>query len=81
MIYIIVIGVLIFYLFIKKPGTKTLTNPFSEGEKRMTIDDKYNSKKVAKEKEINKLLEKINKMGYENLSTKEKNRLTELSKK
>ena len=47
----------------------------------MTIDDKYNSKKIAEQKELNTLLEKISKKGHENLSPKDKNRLDELSKK
>lgn len=47
----------------------------------MTIEDKYNSKKVLEQDELNKLLEKINKKGYENLTDKEKSRLDKLSKK
>ncbi|MDY8134194.1 DUF6576 domain-containing protein [Aquimarina sp. 2201CG5-10] len=43
-------------------------------------DDKYNSKKVAKEQELNKLLDKINKKGIDKLSKEEKDRLEELSK-
>ncbi len=47
----------------------------------MTIEDKYNSKKKLEQDELNKLLEKINKRGYENLSEKEKIQLDKLSKK
>ena len=47
----------------------------------MTIEDKYNENKVIEQNELNVLLEKVHKKGYENLSNKEKNRLDILSKK
>lgn len=81
MILLAILLLVIVYLFIKKPLQKTISNPFTVSEKRMSIDDKYNSKRAKEQKELNLLLEKINKRGYENLSTKDKNRLNELSKK
>ncbi|MGA9211998.1 DUF6576 domain-containing protein [Kaistella sp.] len=46
-----------------------------------TIDDKFNSEKREKEKEIDDLLGKIDKNGIADLSEKDKKRLDELSKK
>lgn len=45
----------------------------------LTVDDKYNLDKKQKELELNKLLDKVNKYGFEKLSEKEKVRLSELS--
>ncbi|WP_378295069.1 DUF6576 domain-containing protein [Aquimarina rubra] len=46
----------------------------------LDVDDRYNVTKVEKEKELNRLLEKINKEGINNLSASEKEKLKELSK-
>ncbi len=46
----------------------------------LTIDDRYNSSKIDKEKEINALLDKISQQGLHKLSKEERQRLEELSK-
>ncbi|MBQ4803663.1 hypothetical protein J8L88_12445 [Aquimarina sp. MMG015] len=46
----------------------------------LDIDDRYNSNKIEKEKELNDLLDKINKQGIDKLTKIEKERLEELSK-
>ncbi|MBQ4820443.1 DUF6576 domain-containing protein [Aquimarina sp. MMG016] len=46
----------------------------------LDIDDRYNAVKIEKEKELNVLLDKINKQGVDNLTKLEKERLKELSK-
>lgn len=68
------------FLIIRKPHILILNNPFSKAKKAITIDDQFNEEKVAKQDEINKILDKINKKGFDNLSQKDKNRLDELSK-
>lgn len=78
---IIAIVALILYFVNKKthfftPGVDYKSNP----EGFQTIEDKYNSQKVAKEEELNLLLEKINKKGLDKLSNKERQRLEELSR-
>ncbi|MDJ1495292.1 hypothetical protein QNI19_20295 [Cytophagaceae bacterium DM2B3-1] len=52
---------------------------FSGDEGLLTKEDKYNAAKRAKEKEIDRLLDKINKKGMDQLSEKEKERLKQLS--
>ena len=78
---IIIIVVVTVYLVKKKLPLWFVSDSSTKSKGLMTIDDKYNSKKVAEEKELNTLLEKINKKGYDNLSTHEKTRLDSLSKK
>lgn len=64
------------------------SNPFKNiGEKNdkpnysnRSIDDLYNYSKASKEAELNALLEKVKKIGVENLSAYEKRRLEDLSK-
>ena len=47
----------------------------------MTIDDQFNAKKREREKEIDRLLDKMGKNGINDLSEKDRKRLDELSKK
>ncbi|MEG0761796.1 hypothetical protein SAMN05421796_11132 [Chryseobacterium piscicola] len=49
--------------------------------KNLTIDQKFNSEKRDREKEIDKLLGKMGKNGINDLSAKDRKRLNELSKK
>lgn len=81
MLIFLIISIVALYIFSKKYNLRTTLTSFSKNEKLMSIEDKYNSKKVAEQKELNILLEKINKKGHPSLSTKEKSRLDELSKK
>ncbi len=80
-ILLIIIPTLIFlFLLIKKPHFLIVSNPFSRSKGFLTIEDKYNATKVSKEKELNAILDKINKKGYDKLSKKDKERLEQLSK-
>lgn len=54
---------------------------FPENQRNYTIDDKFNSDKREREKEIDRLLSKMGKNGINDLSPKERKRLEELSKK
>ena len=54
---------------------------FPDDQKNYTIDDKFNSDKREREKEIDRLLSKMGKNGIEDLSAKDRKRLDELSKK
>ena len=54
---------------------------YPEKEKNYTIDDKFNSDKREREKEIDRLLSKMGKNGVNDLSAKDRKRLDELSKK
>lgn len=76
--------VLIFgYWLIQKTNLFSSSNKAKsslDNDKYYTIDDKYNAEKVRKQKELDKLLEKISKKGIDGLSTNERKRLDELSK-
>ncbi len=67
------------FLVITRPDFLLAENPFLKHKGVLTVDDKHNIKKRADEKELNELLEKINKKGIESLSVKEKERLEKLS--
>lgn len=74
LVYILILKTNIFSLD-KKSNTY-----YKKDKKYYSIEDKYNTVKIEKERELNQLLEKINKKGINNLSAKEKRRLDELSK-
>ncbi|UOX33556.1 hypothetical protein LXD69_16170 [Flavobacterium sediminilitoris] len=82
---LIIIPVLILvYILIIKTNIFSLDKKsnayYKKDKKYYSIEDKYNTVKIEKERELNQLLEKINKKGINNLSAKEKRRLDELSK-
>ncbi len=68
------------FLMIKKPHILLISNPFSTSKKAYTIEDKYNENKASKQVELDRILDKIHKKGYDKLSKKEKDTLNELSK-
>ncbi len=53
---------------------------FPKKQKNYTIDDKFNSDRREREKEIDQLLSKMGKNGINDLSPKDRKRLDELSK-
>ncbi|KFF14589.1 rhomboid family protein [Chryseobacterium soli] len=57
------------------------TKFFPAQPKNYTIDDRFNSDKREREKEIDHLLSKMGKNGINDLSAKDRKRLDELSKK
>jgi len=70
------------YLIITKPHLLFVDNfYFKTHKKHYTIEHKYNEQKVNAQKELDNLLDKINKKGIGSLTTKEKQTLEELSKK
>jgi len=80
-IALILIPSLIFiFLTLKNPHFLIISKPFSKSNGALTVDDKYNANKVSKQIELDKILDKINKKGYNKLSKKEKEKLNELSK-
>lgn len=48
-------------------------------EMKLSIDEAYNLNKAKKEAQLNELLDKINKKGYNSLSEREKKQLKELA--
>lgn len=76
-VILILLIIAIFGFFFRKELKEKL-NP--DKEKNYTIDDKFNSEKREREKEIDTLLNKIGKNGLEDLTLTERKRLDELSK-
>ena len=76
LIWLIILG-LILFLFRNTIKEKF----FTDKTKNYTIDDRYNSEKLERQKEIDHLLSKMGKNGIEDLSEKDRKRLDELSQK
>ncbi|SEL77994.1 hypothetical protein SAMN04487910_3226 [Aquimarina amphilecti] len=79
----LIIAVIVIFVFIKwlKPDFLQFKKSIKEKpEGLLDIDDRYNTNKIEKEKELNDLLDKINKQGIDKLTKIEKERLEELSK-
>lgn len=81
-ILIIAMPTLVFiYLIIARPHVLMIDNfYFKTHKKHYNIDHQYNENKVNKQKELDKLLDKISLKGIDSLSKKEKQKLEELSK-
>lgn len=81
-VFITLLCIVVIYLIIKKPDLFRTSNSFSKPkENYYTIDDKYNAERADKQKEIDRILDKISSKGLESLSKKEKQLLEEFSKK
>ncbi|RYD97828.1 MAG: hypothetical protein EOP54_09600 [Sphingobacteriales bacterium] len=61
-----------------KPGLPEVFTKKTEG--KLTIDEEFNINRSRKEAELDELLDKINRKGYNSLSAKEKEQLKELSR-
>lgn len=76
---LIILAVLVIgLLFYRRPLQKKL---LPKKEKYNTIDDQFNAEKKERQVEIDHLLSKIGKNGLDDLTTRQKQRLDELSKK
>lgn len=71
--------IILFVLFLKP--TTVLSTYSGKPERYQTIDDRYNDQKVEKEKEIDRILEKIHQKGIQSLSKYERDVLDEYSKR
>ncbi|WP_428224464.1 rhomboid family intramembrane serine protease [Flavobacterium sp.] len=82
-IIILILPILTFiYLIVTKPNVLLIDNfYFKKQKKYLSIDDKYNSDKKEKEKQIDSILEKISEKGINSLSSTEKMILDEYSQK
>jgi len=75
-IFSLILLIVIVYFVVKQFTNLSSSN---NTERKMTLDDEYNSRKIEKQEELDALLDKINKKGINKLSKKEKERLKELS--
>ena len=73
--------VVFIYLIVTRPHVLLIDSLyFKRASNNLTIDQRYNETKVLKQKEIDKILDKISKKGINSLSKKEKERLDNYSK-
>ena len=81
-ILIIATSTLVFiYLIIARPHVLMIDNFYFKTHKKYdNIDHQYNEERANKQKELDKLLDKISAKGIDSLSKKERQRLEELSK-
>ena len=77
--FVIILLVLVILAFFFRNDIQEKISP--KKDKNYTIDDRYNSEKLKRQKEIDLLLSKIGKNGIEDLSEKDRKRLDELSQK
>ncbi|MET3038003.1 DUF6576 domain-containing protein [Chryseobacterium sp. NRRL B-14859] len=80
MIELLLLGVIaaLIVLFFNREWIKNRF--FPDQQRNYTIDDKFNSGKREREKEVDRLLSKMGKNGVDDLSAKDRKRLDELSK-
>ncbi|UJF31061.1 rhomboid family protein [Kaistella sp. 97-N-M2] len=74
---LLAVAVIFIYFFRKDIKEKIIPNK----EKNYTIDDRFNSDRKDREKEIDRLLSKMGENGVKDLSREDQKRLDELSKK
>ena len=74
---ILAVAVVFIYYFRRDLKEKFIPNK----EKYYTIDDQYNSERKNRENEVDEILDKMGRNGLKDLSSAEKKRLEELSKK
>jgi membrane associated rhomboid family serine protease len=73
--------ILFIYLIITRPQLIFIDNHFFKAQlANYTIDQRYNAEKADKQREIDRILDKIHKKGMDSLSSKERQMLKEYSK-
>lgn len=77
---ILIPSLIFLYLIFTRPDFLLVNNPFGKKEDGYTIEDRYNASKRLKERELDRLLDKISTHGINSLTKKEKDRLEELSR-
>ena len=77
--FVTILLVLVILVFFFRNDIQEKISP--KKDKNYTIDDRYNSEKLERQKEIDHLLSKMGKNGIADLSEKDRKRLDELSQK
>ena len=72
-------SIVFIYFIITKPEFLMIDNLFQKSRTFHDIDERYNANKLMKERELNKLLEKISDKGLNSLTNKEKEKLNSYS--
>jgi len=68
------------YLLLKKPEALVLGNFFTAAPGYQTTDDRHKASKRQQDADLDQLLDKINRKGFDSLSAREKKELEELSR-
>jgi hypothetical protein len=77
---IVALPAIAFILFIiYKPEALLIDNMFFKRHHQLNVEDKYNVSKLNRQKELDRLLEKIHQKGINSLSKKERENLKEYS--
>ncbi|PCJ67472.1 MAG: rhomboid family intramembrane serine protease [Bacteroidetes bacterium] len=82
-LFILIPSVIFLILIVVKPEILLIDKPFRRKKNQsinLTRDQRYNTDKAQKQREINALLDKIGERGMESLTQVEKDRLKELTK-
>lgn len=73
--------IIFIYIILTRPHVLLIDNQFFRTQKRYhSIDHRYNAEKLDKQKEVDRILEKISKRGMKSLTPKEKELLEQYSK-
>lgn len=78
-IIILVPAIIFIYVIISRPHVLLVDSYFYNRHHGMTIDDRYNFSKADKQRELDRILEKIHKKGMNSLSKDEREKLNEYS--
>ena len=74
---IVLPAVIFIYIIITRPQTLLVDSFYYNQHKGLTIDDRYNMTRAEKQKEVDRILEKIHNKGISSLTKSEKERLDE----
>ena len=73
--------IIFIYIILTRPHVLLIDNQFFKTQKRYySVDHKYNAEKIDKEKEVDRILEKISRKGMKSLTLKERETLENHSK-
>jgi hypothetical protein len=78
---LLILGIILIVILVFFNRERIKNKFFPDKQQNYTLDDKFNSDKRDREKEIDRLLSKMGKNGVNDLSAKDRKRLDELSKK
>lgn len=67
------------YIIISRPYTLMVDKPFGKRTDLLTVEDRYHTSKIERERELDRLLEKIHQKGISSLTKKEKETLDQFS--
>jgi len=69
------------YIILTRPHVLLINNQFFRSQRKFySVDQKYNAEKLDRQKEVDRILDKINKRGMKSLTPKEKEMLEQYSK-